>query len=255
MNFVDPEFFDNKISIGVNRVGRKFNCTYLVAKDSKGFGEILEFRRNEELIVSKHEYGLPTHPLNSLPVDHWIFDHPGKLPGNAPDLSVVGTDKIVVSHSTITSAIHLAAFMGASNILICGHDCGAIDGQTVMSDYYSSGLRKQESEADYFSWLADVECQTKQVVGALKDVYGVRVHSLNPFINFNLEDHEFESSTRRAGDGELTNRVREKKLTLLEEELSDCQAKLNDIRNSASQKLGRVLTAPVRKLRDSFNGR
>ena len=38
-------------------------------------------------------------------------------------------DGLVVSHSTITSAMHLAAYMGAATVILAGHDCGALDGQ------------------------------------------------------------------------------------------------------------------------------
>src|SRR5262245_34119981 len=32
MNYVDPGFFDGKITVGVNAVHRRFRCTYLVLR-------------------------------------------------------------------------------------------------------------------------------------------------------------------------------------------------------------------------------
>ena len=38
-------------------------------------------------------------------------------------------NKLIVSGSTITTAIHLAAHMGAKYIILLGHDCGTLDGE------------------------------------------------------------------------------------------------------------------------------
>jgi hypothetical protein len=46
-------------------------------------------------------------------------------------------DQLLVSHSTITSGIHLAAYMGAKNIILMGHDCGTIDGNLNFDGYHT----------------------------------------------------------------------------------------------------------------------
>ena len=191
MNFVSPDFFANKISIGVNRVNIKFHCDYLVAKDPSGLNELEGNQQEAKLILSKWAYGNPGSKLNSASKEHWIFDHPAK-PAEKPDTSVIGTDFIVVSHSTITSAIHLAAYMGAKNIIICGHDCGAINGMVSIKDYYANSAPIQQTDAGYFKWLGHIEKHTVQVCGVLKSHYDVNIHSLNPFINLNLEGNHFE---------------------------------------------------------------
>ena len=103
-------------------------------------------------------------------------------------MNVVGTDMIVVSYSTITSAIHIAAYMGATNIIIVGHDCGTLDGNVNIAGYDESPHGAQF----YRDFFTRIEPQTIALRAKLKEIYGCNVYSLNPFINFGLEGHKYE---------------------------------------------------------------
>ena len=198
LNHVHPSFFDNKITIGVNRVCKFFKCDYVVAKDGRGFKEIISSTDNDsKLILSKHESGNLHQNLNTVEGEHYIFEHPAK-PGERPDLACIAAtdDRIVVSYSTITSAIHIAAYMGAKNIIICGHDCGTIDGKSTIEGYYDKIKPHQGTEQGYVSWLSQIENHTTLVANEINKVYGSNVCSLNPFINFNLEGHKYVPSNR-----------------------------------------------------------
>ncbi len=248
MNFVDADFFDNKIAIGVNRVNQKFSCKYIVAKDARGFEEIHRFRKCAKIILSKHESGNTDRPLNRVEHEYWIFDHPSKLSDEHPDVSVIGSDRIVVSYSTITSAIHIAAYMGASTIFVCGHDCGAIDGVNSLNSYYHQVQSHQGTEGKYFEWLGQIEDQTLAVVNELRSRFGVRVYSLNPFINLNLEGHSFESAVRLDGIGELSESILRSKLDWSEAALDRRNQQLHSLESSLSYRLGRAITWPLRWL-------
>ena len=196
MNHIHPSFFDNKTTIGVNRICRFFKCDYIIAKDGRGFKEIIDSTgTNSKLILSKHESGNPHQNLNLVEGEHYIFDHPAK-PGEKPDTSCIAenSDQIVVSYSTITSAIHVAAYMGAKNIIICGHDCGIIDGQSTIEGYYDKIKPHQGTEQGYVNWLSQIENHTTLVADKLNKVYGCNICSINPFINFNLEGHKYKPS-------------------------------------------------------------
>jgi len=197
MNYIDPSFYENKITIGVNRICKFFNCDYVVSKDGRGFSEILSSSDTEtKLVLSKHESGNPHQNLNTCDRDHHIFEHPAK-PGERPDISCITTkgDKIVVSYSTITSAVHLAAYMGAKNIVICGHDCGTIDRESTIDNYYNEKIKPhQGNEENYVKWLSQIENHTALVANELNKVFGCNIHSLNPFLNFHLEGHKYVAS-------------------------------------------------------------
>ena len=198
MNYIDDSFFENKITIGINRVAMKFNCNYLVAKDGRGFELISkQIDPRTKLILSKHESGNPHQKINSFNGDHWLFEHPSK-PKEKPDLSCISleSNRIVVSYSTITSGIHLAAYMGAKSIILCGHDCGTIDGESTITSYYSEIKPHHGNDERYIRWLSQIENDTALVSNKIKQIYGCNIHSLNPFINFNLEGHLYNPSNK-----------------------------------------------------------
>ena len=194
MEYVAPDFFKNKLSIGVNHVYQRFPCTYLVRKETEYGQDAID--TGIPLIASRNDCG-GTRP-NKWKGDYYIFEH-SRNQFTEIDLDVIGTDMIVVSFSTITSAIHVAAYMGAANIILCGHDCGTLDNKLNYQEYYDTegGIDKtmplNEKHARWYrSWIKQIEPQTLAIRDRITAVYGVNIYSLNPFINLGLEGHVFE---------------------------------------------------------------
>lgn len=186
MDFVAPSFFEGKITIGVNEVYTKFKCNYLVRKENKWMEDA--YKTGIKLIVAEYDCGGSGRLNEIVDGDYWFFKHlPNK--GTKIDFSIFGTDKIVVSYSTITSAIHIAAYMGARNIIICGHDCGTLDNNYNFKEYRKIPVQGVQG---YLNWLKIIEDQTTQVKEKLREVYGCNIYSLNPFVSLNLEGHEFK---------------------------------------------------------------
>jgi len=186
--YIDESYFDNKYTIGVNRVWQRFhNLDYVVMKESTIGNAMISASRamGFEVIVSRHNCGILKYKKNA--VGDYVFDHlDNKL--RDIDLSVIGTDTIVVSYSTITSAIHIAAYMGASNVILIGHDCGTLDGLMNYPGYEEAPGGK----AFYRNYITEIEPQTVALRERIKEVYNCNVYSLNPFINFGLEGHKYE---------------------------------------------------------------
>ena len=193
VDFFNEDFFDGKIVIGVNQAYKKIWCDYLVRKEVKFIKESLE--TDSIVIVSEYDSGnlnSGEHKLNTNKIDHenlHYFEHLDNLHAGI-NISVFGTDKIVVSFSTITSAIHIAAYMGAKNIILIGHDCGTIDGEMTFKGYYNSIKDTPWSDwGQYKNWLKVIESQTVEVKKQIKTHYDANVVSLNPFVSLNLENH------------------------------------------------------------------
>jgi hypothetical protein len=195
LNHLDPSFFDGCVTIGVNQVYKYYpNCTYLVRKEMKFINEARA--TGSKVVFSKYDSGNYNNPLNTQlctpPNDEcYFFEHLNNQHTEI-DTSVIGTDKLVVSFSTITSAIHLAAYMGATNIYIAGHDCGTVDGKWTVDGYYD-GIQDTpwQNWEQYKAWLKIIEGQTVKLRDALKRHYGCNVVSINPFVSLNLEGHVF----------------------------------------------------------------
>jgi len=85
--------------------------------------------------------------------------------------------------------------MGARNIIVCGHDCGWIDGLSHIEgyskriiDYYGS---EEKFNKYYNYWLERINSDTIRLKEKIKEIYGCEIYSLNPFINFRLEGHDY----------------------------------------------------------------
>ena len=187
MNHLAQDFFDNKITIGVNRVCRFFRCDYTIAKDPTGLEEILSSRGDSKIILSKHRYGNKQESLNTTEISHYVFDHPCNNYGPnqfCPDLSVItkDSDKIVVSYSTITSAIHLVAYMGAKNIIMCGHDCCEINGKSWVDGYYDHLKPVHQTQEGYNNFLSKIKQHTVDVKGKICEEFGCNIYTLSPFL-------------------------------------------------------------------------
>lgn len=191
--FVEPGFFANKVTIGVNRVWSRLVPNYLVIKEHTILPEALSY--GVPVVCSRYHCGNTRYAFNPGPATrpgdgelYWFEHVNNEL--TRMDLDVVGDlDKLVVSYSTITSAIHLAAYMGAANILLVGHDCGKLDGQVNYPGY---GRPLIDKDNFYEQFIRDIEPQTLALREKLAEVYGCRIYSLNPFLNLGMEGHRYE---------------------------------------------------------------
>jgi hypothetical protein len=192
---IDPVFLKGKITIGINEMYKFAPCTYLVRKDPALLKQSLAENPSTVHFITKYQYG-GSKTLNSdlckdLSVTAPIvfFSHNAnvhKLPEKLPE------NGLVTSYSTITTAIHLAAHLGAKTILLIGHDCGTLDGKVNCSGYYTDQKYKicwPGGEAEYRKWVPTIEADTIRLKGLIKERYGCAVHSINPFVNFGLEGH------------------------------------------------------------------
>jgi len=203
--WIEPDFFKNKIAIGINRIYYRFELTYLMSKHTDYIKAAIEAKQT--VIMSKYKDGDIENGLNGSGAAY-VFGHKGVRHGDIENnfdknLEAVGQDDdIFVSYSTITSGIHLAAYMGAKNIIMVGHDCGYLDGcgyvdrGAMAAETYPENLLKfhgsKKACDDYYKkWFRDVEKQTIALKKKIKQVYGCDIYSLNPFINLNLEGHKF----------------------------------------------------------------
>ena len=179
IGYIDKRFFDGKFVIGLNQMAKQIKCDIVVAKEKPTrFGE-------EIIVVSKKQYGGGANADNTE--GDYFFEHNSNKHQtiNFPSDS----DWLVVSWSTITSALHLACYLGFTEICLCGHDCGTLDGMITTENYYS-GLSDPRQLA-YHNWLKSIEPQTVTVRDWLVEKYGVIIYSINPFVSLNLEGHKF----------------------------------------------------------------
>lgn len=188
--YISPAFFEGKTTIGVNEVYTRFtSLTYCVRKEAADMAAASKavHEGGGLIVASQHNCGTLSYEKNDPELCDYLFDHEDNRLTEI-DLSVIGSDKLIVSYSTITSAMHLAAYMGAKNIILVGHDCGLLNGKFNFEKYPQSIF----DPARYRAWIQEIEPQTLIVKSGLHNFYGCEIYSLNPFINFGLEGNRYE---------------------------------------------------------------
>ena len=234
-DFLEHDFFDGRVVIGVNQVYRRLPMVpYLVRKEEIATTKMRRMLRelpNTTHFVGRGSRGNDLWDNAKVVFDNFsdnervvLFDHPPSWTSfsiaHRRVLPPASSAKLIISGSTLGTAIHLAAYMGARRIFLVGHDCGTIDGQASFANYHdeaSLGLVWNNTAAvdgqsgfggdshDYKKWLTDrytnwltggwggvnIENDTLALKSLLREQYGVSLHSINPFINFGLEGHVY----------------------------------------------------------------
>lgn len=125
------------------------------------------------------------------------FDH---LPNRAEAFDATrdwptDPDQLVVSLSTITTAMHFAAYAGAAVIIVVGLICGTLEGRTHFRGYG----HPNDPDGDQPPWMADWLAKTeRQAVGVKRELvrrYNVDVVGLFPWITPELEGLAYRSPT------------------------------------------------------------
>ena len=182
LDFYPDGFFDGRFVLAVNQASRIVPADYIVRKEFTG-------KSVTPVIASEYMAGCLDASKNEA---DFIFEH------NHNTLSEIDEnglhphgEKIIVSWSTITSAIHLAVFMGARAVFLVGHDCATVDGEQVAEGYYE-GVQRFTAEQDYSEWLALIAPQTAFLRDYLQKWYQVPLVTLSPFIGLKHEGHEID---------------------------------------------------------------
>lgn len=92
-------------------------------------------------------------------------------------------DRLVVGPTSLHMSMHLAAYMGAANIILVGADCGAFDNASRIADYPDPN-----GHLHYGLWTRSLEAMARRL-----RILGVGVHSLNPWVTPRLEGHRYET--------------------------------------------------------------
>jgi hypothetical protein len=231
--YISRTFFEGQLAIGVNQAYRRFgNLTYLlrkepispvpfarvladsgsqtihfVARGANGFVfdtrtakvVLSHYRDSTNVVVYEHAQNavaLGTHRLLQLPPVGQAF-----------------TPRLVASESTITTAIHLAAVMGASRIILVGHDLDTLDGESNYADYHSAetlaiahgNVPLPLQKFLYSNWIrgsGGMKQDSLTLRALLQERYpSIHVYSLSPFIGLQLEGHRVGDALPRQRAG------------------------------------------------------
>jgi hypothetical protein len=195
IQFLDPAFFDDKVCVATNLIAQQFPLReyYLfshyhpaVKRHLNDPGMVLAVTHDlcSTRWSSSYDYGEGEWCFGRTPPAHVVIN---ELTFREPIGSSFNPSRhnrdgeLVFGSSSIHGSMHLAAHMGARNIVLVGADCGTIDNMHRVEGYPAGHTPWQLYDNHLIAmkkWLGQK--------------YGARVYSLNPFVNFNLEGHKFQ---------------------------------------------------------------
>lgn len=180
LDYVSKQFFYNKNTIGINDAYKYFNCDYSLSVHKETIQK--QIKDGQRVIASFRDRQIG-EMIKDVGQDNYVFNH--RKYYNYDKLFLDDLDKenyLIPGRSSVIPAIHAAYVMGAKNIILCGIDCGTLDGSKNVKNYNEG---KSDYSNDFFNLVSG---QIKELAMEIRK-RGVSVMSLNPFINFGLEGH------------------------------------------------------------------
>lgn len=190
--FVSREFFRGKVVVGVNQAAARHglfdvDCTvYTYSHYHCDVLPLAEQHPGHVFVACEGDQGFPGSPKRRLPN---IIYHPHQPTEYDFDVERAWPPAggLIVGSTSTHGAMHLACHLGASSVILIGADCGLLDGKANEDGHVSGNL----ATADPMPWLGRWNHHLSLVADRLRSEYGCGIHSLNPWVNLNLEGHEF----------------------------------------------------------------
>lgn len=187
LDYYPAGFFDDRVTIGVNQgwANRLDSVDVMVTKYHENALEWADSDRVGHVVVTKGQRGHRGPALADDPrlviVDH----NPNTV--DRFTLQDWPTDPLalVATHSSITTAMHLACLMGARSVFVVGADCGDLDGERNMTGH--------DTKDTTLDTLASFDRQNTIVKAKLWELYRVPIVGLSPFVTPNMEGHRYVS--------------------------------------------------------------
>jgi hypothetical protein len=174
MGWVTPQFFEGKTVVAINEVGYVFGLAdFYVATNYSTHHPVVAKNVVDypHIIVVCPDMNLEASDMTAthVGVGNNVTFRPHKPFWNPEAGWPTDPDVLVCGGTSAHIAMHLACYMGASQINLVGVDLGLIDGQENFAGY-------QKSNGAMDGWRQ----QFGVVVGKLRELYGVRFFRLQP---------------------------------------------------------------------------
>lgn len=191
LSHIKPRFFDGKTIVATNWAAHRMglyerDCTVITHTHYHVDAyPLAEMYPNHIFYCPEGDQGLEGKPERLLPNINFYPHPPTRYEFDVN--SAVSEGGFIVGSTSTHGSIHIAAHMGATTIILVGVDCGILDGEVNVTGYKSGNLMIDEPRI----WLDRWEDHLRMVKEWIQDNYDVDIHSINPFLNLNLEGHSW----------------------------------------------------------------
>ena len=187
MNYLEPSFFDDKLIVSTNTSAYQFGLRpdYVFTHHHQGLSDLIPVLPHTVFVMNRFDYPSRNAYTGDEPN---VIVHDPKTEKNSHDrFDPYNADRpahahqLVFGSTSVHGAMHLAAYVGAKNIVLVGVDCGVLDDVVNFDTYPFTTQRPFEVWNRHLALMRDW----------LRDTYGVNTYSLTPFVNLHLEGHKF----------------------------------------------------------------
>lgn len=187
-SYYDPNFFSDKLTVAVNEGFMKWlpRVDYAVTKYHH-LTSVIDPDRCGQIVVSAGDTGQHEQMWGPRE-DFLVFSHDINKTADFSADDWPDEGKLVVSYSSITSALHFAAHLGVSAIVTVGADCGWLDDDPSIPGHGDSLETNTELKL-----ALHFELQNRIVAEEIRKRYNIPVMSMLPFVTPNMEGHSYRS--------------------------------------------------------------
>lgn len=212
LDFLKSSFFEDKITVGVNNVWKKFKLCYNFHFHERWLKE--SYAAGNILVVSEKECADNDSPQIDMDWcnNFYYYKHSSwrkdtnKITENLEKISKRDTNWLYSCSTVMASALHFCAHLGAKNIILVGVDGGAIDGRYYFRGYNTpefvdEWIKFYGSEEKLLKYLSEdslkKEDELLSAVAVIAEFYHCNIYSINPFIGFGLEGYKFSKNLEK----------------------------------------------------------
>jgi hypothetical protein len=197
IDHIDPGFFTGKHVVAVNRAAERLGLydqqpavttvSHYIFEDAV---PLAEAHPDHHVYAPIHDQGHAKGPTGPDLPNVTYYPHHGTDYQFTPQPWGWPEGGLLMGSTSLHAAMHLACRMGAANVIVVGADCGVLDGKT---NHGTHPLMKVPDSRSPLDVLARWEDHLRAVKAVLVACYGVRIYSLSPFLNPNMEGHTWDS--------------------------------------------------------------
>ncbi len=184
LDYFPAGFWDGRCVITINQP--HVPSQYCVSKNDAGnqtVQQLIDSHPDTLFVVSEWRFGNTKHERTELE-RAVVFRHRDNRVSLFQPEQDIPDDTLLVSYSTLGSALHLAAHMGAHTCMVVGGSGGMFDGKLYLGDY-------SQGSTDFF--VRETSKQTQGICDVLHRRYGTMFAGVLPWANLRLGGVTFTS--------------------------------------------------------------
>ena len=182
LDYVDDSFFEGKVLVGNNSSWKRYKVEYVLDNNYQCALEAME--KGQTVVTSERlvdgDQSVKEFPNHSP----YYFHHTQSAHCSDVDMEVFEKEGyLAIGATTVVPTIHLAHYLGAKNIIVCGVDSTSIEDEMYYEGYPVGDIL---TPAQHIFHISKSFNTVQQITDKIRSL-GTNVVGFNPFVNLAFE--------------------------------------------------------------------